>query len=399
MKYDFETVINRKNTGACKWEHMINDNPNVDDNIIPLSIADMELTNAPEIQEGLKKYIDSSVLGYNNPSQAYLDAVCGWMKKRHGWEIKKDWISQVPGVVPALFFAVKAYTNPGDGVIVMTPVYYPFYGAILQNGREVVENKLVDDGENYTIDFADLEEKVKDPKNKLILLCSPHNPVGRVWTAEELEKIGRICIDNDVVIVSDEIHFDLIMPGYKHHVFASLSEEFAQHSVICTAPSKTFNLAGLQTSNIIIPNPELQKQFVHEVETCGMELVNILGYEACRIAYDECEDWLEQLIQLIVTNKEYIENFVAENFVDIKCRKLEGTYLQWIDFRALHMDDKEFSKLLKEDAQLFLDDGYLFGAESSGFERINLACPTWVIKDAMNRLDGLMKKHFPKNVK
>lgn len=399
MKYDFETVINRTGTGACKWEHMAADYPQVDADIVPLSIADMELVNAPEIQEGLKKYIDRSVLGYNNPSADYLDAVCGWMKRRHGWEIKKEWISQTPGVVPAMFFAVKAYTQPGDGVIIMTPIYYPFYGAIKANGREVVATELLDDGENYTIDFEDFEQKAKNPANKLLLLCSPHNPVGRVWTAEELERVGRICIDNDVVIVSDEIHFDLVMPGYKHHVFANLSEEFAQHSVICTAPSKTFNLAGMQTSNIIIPNKELQKQFVAQVDSCGMELANILGYEACRIAYTECDQWLAELIQLIMKNKEYVETFVNEHFPVVKCRKMEGTYLQWLDFRGFGMDAKEMEQMMKTEAQLFLDDGYLFGEGGTGFQRINLACPAWVIEKAMERLCGTLKKHFPELVK
>lgn len=399
MGYDFETVINRTGTGACKWEHMAADFPEVEDGIIPLSIADMELVNAPEIQQGLKDYIDRSVLGYNNPSAAYLEAVCGWMERRHGWKVEKEWITQTPGVVPAMFFAVKAFTEPGDGVIVMTPVYYPFYGAVKANGRTVVETALIDDGENYTIDFEDLEAKAKDPKNKMILFCSPHNPVGRVWTPEELERVGRICIDNDVVIISDEIHFDLIMPGYKHHVFASLSEEFAQHSVICTAPSKTFNLAGMQTSNIIIPNKELQKKFVAQVDSCGMELANILGYEACRIAYTQCDQWLEELIQLIVRNKEYIENFAAEHFPVVKCRKMEGTYLQWLDFRGFGMDPQELGRILKTEAQLFLDDGYMFGDGGNGFERINLACPTWVIEKAMIRLLDTMKKHFPDQVK
>lgn len=399
MGYDFETVINRTGTGACKWEHMAADFPEVEDGIIPLSIADMELVNAPEIQQGLKDYIDRSVLGYNNPSAAYLEAVCGWMERRHGWKVEKEWITQTPGVVPAMFFAVKAFTEPGDGVIVMTPVYYPFYGAVKANGRTVVETALIDDGENYTIDFEDLEAKAKDPKNKMILFCSPHNPVGRVWTPEELERVGRICIDNDVVIISDEIHFDLIMPGYQHHVFASLSEEFAQHSVICTAPSKTFNLAGMQTSNIIIPNKELQKKFVAQVDSCGMELANILGYEACRIAYTQCDQWLEELIQLIVRNKEYIENFAAEHFPVVKCRKMEGTYLQWLDFSGFGMDPQELGRILKTEAQLFLDDGYMFGDGGNGFERINLACPTWVIEKAMIRLLDTMKKHFPEQVK
>ena len=377
---------------------MFADNPNVAKGIIPLSVADMELKNAPEIQEGLKRYIDNSVLGYSNPTDAYLDAVIGFMKRHHDWDVKKEWIYQTPGVVSALFFAVKAYTDPGDGVIIMTPVYYPFYGAVTANGRVVVENPLIEDGDSYRIDFEDLERKAKDPKNKLILLCSPHNPVGRVWTREELEHIGRICIDNDVLIVSDEIHFDLIMPGYHHTVFSTISEEFNQHCAVCTAPSKTFNLAGMQTSNIMIANEEIRKKFIDQVESCGMYIANILGYEACRIAYTDCDAWLKELLEVIVRNKEYIEQFVARHLPQVKVKRLEGTYLLWLDFRAYGLSAKELEHFMKMDAQLFFDDGYMFGQSSEGFKRINMACPTWVIEQAMDRLLAAMKEKFPETV-
>ena len=377
---------------------MFADNPNVAKGIIPLSVADMELKNAPEIQEGLKRYIDNSVLGCSNPTDAYLDAVIDFMKRHHDWDVKKEWIYQTPGVVSALFFAVKAYTDPGDGVIIMTPVYYPFYGAVTANGRVVVENPLIEDGDSYRIDFEDLKRKAKDPKNKLILLCSPHNPVGRVWTREELERIGRICIDNDVLIVSDEIHFDLIMPGYHHTVFSTISEEFNQHCVVCTAPSKTFNLAGMQTSNIMIANEEIRKKFIDQVESCGMYIANILGYEACRIAYTDCDAWLKELLEVIVRNKEYIEQFVARHLPQVKVKRLEGTYLLWLDFRAYGLSAKELEHFMKMDAQLFFDDGYMFGQSSEGFERINMACPTWVIEQAMDRLLAAMKEKFPKTV-
>ena len=377
---------------------MFADNPNVAKGIIPLSVADMELKNAPEIQEGLKRYIDNSVLGYSNPTDACLDAVIGFMKRHHDWDVKKEWIYQTPGVVSALFFAVKAYTDPGDGVIIMTPVYYPFYGAVTANGRVVVENPLIEDGDSYRIDFEDLERKAKDPKNKLILLCSPHNPVGRVWTREELERIGRICIDNDVLIISDEIHFDLIMPGYHHTVFSTISEEFNQHCVVCTAPSKTFNLAGMQTSNIMIANEEIRKKFIDQVERCGMYIANILGYEACRIAYTDCDAWLKEPLEVIVRNKEYIKQFVARHLPQVKVKRLEGTYLLWLDFRAYDLSAKELEHFMKMDAQLFFDDGYMFGQSSEGFKRINMACPTWVIEQAMDRLLAAMKEKFPETV-
>src|SRR5665647_81554 len=254
MKYDFETIIDRRSTGSGKWDQMIRCNPDVSRGVVPFSVADMELKNPPEITEGLKKYIDSTILGYTQPTDSYLNAVCDWMKRRHGWVVKRDWIIGSPGVVNALFLAVKAFTNQGDGIIIQTPVYYPFYAAIERNQRALVKNPLIYTGSNYFIDYDDLERKAHDPKNKVLLFCSPHNPVGRVWTPEELTRVGEICLRNNVLIISDEIHFDLIMPGHKHTVFANVSEDLANNTIVCTSPSKTFNLAGMQTSNIIIPN-------------------------------------------------------------------------------------------------------------------------------------------------
>ncbi|MGV8981063.1 MalY/PatB family protein [Clostridium sp.] len=386
MKYDFQTVINRTNTGSAKWEQMKEWNSNLSENIVPFSVADMELKNAPEIVEGLKKYIESTTLGYTMPTESYLNAVCGWMKKRHNWEINREWIVGSAGVVSAFFSTIKAFSNPGDGIIIMTPVYYPFYYSIEKNDRKLVKNPLINDGSTYVIDYEDLEKKTQNPNNKILLFCSPHNPTGRVWSRAELEKIGDICLRNNVLIISDEIHFDLIMPGYKHTIFASISEELANNMVVCTAPSKTFNLAGMQASNIIIPNKKLRDGYLKEVGSNGFFSLSILGYKACEIAYTECEAWLDELIKLIYHNHLELKKYIEENIPVIKVYDLEGTYLQWMDFNGLGLNKDELEKLMHEEAMLFFDEGYLFGEEGNGYERMNIACPTKVMMDGLVRL-------------
>lgn len=387
MKYDFETLVSRKNIGSSKWNLMSRINEKVTDDIVPFSVADMEFKNPPEIIDGLKKYLDLSILGYTQATDEYYKAVCSWMEKRHDWKIKKEWIVEFSGVVPALYTIVRALTKEEDGVLIMTPVYYPFYKAIEDNKRKVIKSQLILCEDHYEIDFEDLEEKAKLESTKLMILCNPHNPVGRVWSEEELIKIGKICIDNNVLIVSDEIHFDLIMPGFKHTVFASISEEFANNSVICTAPSKTFNLAGLQTSNIIVPNKRIKDKIASEKRIAtGNSGLNIFGYKACEIAYNECETWLDELIQVLDRNKKIVENFVKTYLPEIKVVNLEGTYLQWLDFRNLEKDHRSLEKFMTTEAMLFLDEGYVFGDEGRGFERINLACPSNVLEAALERL-------------
>lgn len=386
MKYDFTTVHSRKGVGADKWNNMYAANPDVPEGIVPFSVADMEFANPPQIAEGVYEYMKNTILGYTHATDSYYDAVIDWMKRRHNWDIKKEWIVEYPGIVPALFQLVRLFTKPGEGVILFTPVYYPFYTAVQKGNRDLVESRLVPNGDKYEIDFEDFEKKAKDPKNTMLILCSPHNPVGRVWTKEELERIGRICIDNNVLIVSDEIHNDLVMPGYHHTVFATISEEFAQHSIICTAPSKTFNVAGMMTSNIIIPNPELREKAFTYREDQAVYFCNIAGYEACKIAYNECEEWLEELLEVLDTNRKLIRDFMAEKFPQIKVFDLEGTYLQWLDCRGLGMDYKELEAFMQKEAYVFTDEGYVFGEPGEGFERINFACPTKVLEDALDRM-------------
>jgi aminotransferase/cystathionine beta-lyase len=308
------------------------------------------------------------------------------MKRRHDWVVKKDWIIGSPGVVNAFFQAVKAFTEQGDGIIIQPPVYYPFHIAVESNKRTLVKNPLIFTGSTYLIDYDDLERKAKNPKNKVLLFCSPHNPVGRVWTPEELARVGEICLRNNVLIISDEIHFDLIMPGHKHTVFANVSEELSNNTIVCTAPSKTFNLAGMQTSNIIIPNEKIRKVYLQEMASNGFYSLNILGYKACEIAYTECEEWLEQLLELIYHNHLELKKFIQKNMPVIKAIELEGTYLQWMDFRGLGLNKDELEKLMHFEAEVFFDEGYLFGEEGAGFERMNLACPTGIMMDGLKRM-------------
>jgi putative C-S lyase len=391
MKYDFTARVDRKGTGSAKWDEMYMKNPRVSSGVVPFSVADMELLNPPEIIAGLKDFLDHAVLGYTLPTDAYKKAVAGFMKRRHNWEILEDWIVQSPGVIPAFFVAVNAFTDPGDGVIIMPPVYYPFSMAANINGRTLVNNPLIEQGGTYKIDFDDLEAKAKDPKNKLLIFCSPHNPVGRVWTKEELRRVADICNRNKVLVISDEIHFDLLLPGTAHTIYSTLSEETAQNCIVCTAPSKTFNLAGMQVSNIIIPNKELREKFANQLMRNGLVMLGILGQKACEIAYTQCDKWLDELIQLIAANHRLIVDFMAKNLPMIKVFPLEGTYLQWMDFRPLGLDYKALEEFMINDAEWFLDEGAVFGAEGRGFERINIACPTAVLEEALERLLKALK--------
>lgn len=390
--YDFITMPNRANTGSEKWNNMKKLNPHVPDDIVPLSIADMELSIAPEIIKGLQEYIAHTVPGYTGPTQNYLNAVCTWMTEHHHFHIEPEWIVPSPGVVPAIFNAVRAFSNEGDGVIVMSPVYYCFYRAIKKNNRKVVPSSILLKNGIYRMDYADLEKKASDAKNKILLLCSPHNPGGRVWTKEELQKLAAICQKHNVLVVADEIHSDIIMPGHTHTVFATLSDVIADNCLVCTAPSKTFNLAGLQVSNIIIKNGNLRQKFIEAGLATGYGNLNIFAYKACEIAYKKCSDWLTQFIALVNANKKLCVDFISTYIPQIKIIDMEGTYLQWWDCRNLGMSRKEREEFMTKKALLFMDEGYLFGPEGEGFERINLACPTMVLEKTLQRLQNALEQ-------
>ncbi|WP_196590940.1 MalY/PatB family protein [Pectinatus frisingensis] len=390
--YNFSVNPDRADSGSVKWSAMKKMNPQVPSKIVPLSIADMELMTPPEIISGLQAFLSHTVLGYTIPTKGYLHAISNWMQQRHNWTIDHSWIVPSPGVVPALFNAVRAFTEEGDGVIIMPPVYHPFSRAITKNNRRIIENSLLKKGTDYYIDFDDLEKKAHNPKNKLLILCSPHNPVGRVWTKKELQKIADICLSNNVNVVSDEIHSDIVLPGYRHTVLASLNDTIAENCIICTAPSKTFNLAGLQVSNIIIKNDLLRRQFISTAVKAGYGALNIIGYKACEIAYTECSTWLDEFILLIAKNKTLCEDFIRENIPQIKITNMEGTYLQWWDCRALGMTKNELETFMTQQALIFGDEGYIFGHSGDGFERINLACPTSILESTLNRLKTALNK-------
>ncbi|CAM3308210.1 MalY/PatB family protein [Filibacter tadaridae] len=392
MTYDFTTRINRKNTGALKWEQMYGWNPNVAKDIIPLSVADMEFKNPPEVIEGLKDFLDGTVLGYTGPSESFLDAVVSWQKKRHNWDIEKEWIVNTQGIVPAFYTAIRALSEKGDGIIIFRPTYYPFGAAIEDNERTEVNVPLLQDHGDYTIDFEGFEKAAADSKNKILLFCSPHNPVGRVWKKEELEQLAEIAVKHDVYVISDEIWYDFVMPGYTHTVLATVNEKLNDQLITCTAPSKSFNLAGMMMSNIIISNEEIRERFRHELETVRGDMVGILGYKACELAYEKSENWLDELLKLIDTNQRVVHNYFKENFPQIKASLVEGTYLQWLDFNALGMTNEELEEFMHMDAQFFTDEGYIFGEEGNGFERINLALPTDALEEALHRLGTALKK-------
>lgn len=378
MKYDFTSIPDRRNCGSNKWNGAKNASPE----FVPLSVADMEFYPAPQIVESIKKTAETQVLGYTSPTDEYFDAVISWMKRRHDFDVKKKWIINTPGVVDALAILIQASTKPGDGVIILTPVYYPFDMAVLAKSRKIVYSELIENNGRYEIDYEDLEKKCKNAS--ALLFCNPHNPVGRVWSEAELKKVAEICCRNNVFIIDDEIHHDLIMPGYEHTVMAKVGDFVLDNIAVCTAPSKTFNLAGLQCSNIIIPDSKMRAKAT-ACSLFNMQMgLNIFAYPACIAAYNECEDWLEELLDVVHENAVLVENFMAENFPEIRVYPLEGTYLQWLDMRKLGMTHVELRRML-EKAGLYLDNGEMFGPLGRGFQRINLACAKITIEKALER--------------
>lgn len=394
MKYDFETKVDRKGQGSLKWEDMYSKKPDVSPEVVPFSVADMEFLHPPQLIDGLCKHIKETILGYTGPTDEFKDSVVNWMKNRHNFDIEKEWIVNTAGVVPAFFNAIKEFTEEGDGVIITSPVYYPFYNAIKLQNRNIVDCPLVNNDGYYTMDFDLFEEIAKKEENKVFLFCSPHNPVGRVWKREELERLAEIIIENDILLLSDEIHADLIMPGYEHIVSQTISEELAERTITLTAPSKSFNVAGMGLSNIIIKNEDLRKRFIEGLNSIAGMPFTAVGYKACEIVYNECEDWLDECISVVDTNQKLVKKFFEENYPKITAPLVEGTYLQWIDFRALGLTPEELEDMMINEAELFLNEGYIFGENGEGFERINLAAPTHIIQEALDRLDKVLQEKY-----
>ncbi|WP_321972028.1 MalY/PatB family protein [Paratractidigestivibacter sp.] len=399
MQYDFTARVNRRGVGAFKWDEMLSENPSVPEGVVPLSVADMELENPPEVRRALHDLIDAGPLGYTGATDRFTSACIDWQVRRHGWRPEADWIVTTPGVVPAVFCAVSQLTEPGDAVIIQPPVYYPFKRAVESAGRGLIENPLKEVGGRYEMDFDDLAEKAARPEAKMLILCSPHNPVGRVWEISELRRLIEICVANGVTIVSDEIHNDLIMPGNAHTTIASvMSPEEMKSLVVCTAPSKTFNLAGIQASVIYVPDAEFRARFKAGFEKLSLGGLNAFAYTATTAAYEQCEGWLSQLIDLVWTNFSRLVDWVAQSHPELDVAELQGTYLAWVDFRSWDLRDEELKAFMREEALLWLDEGDLFGEEGSGFERFNLACPTDVLEAALARLDeAAPRRGFGKN--
>ena len=391
MVYDFDKVIERKNTSCVKYDAA--SKMGMPEDILPLWVADMDFQAPQGVIDRLKDAVEHGIFGYSEEPDGYFEALHSWYSRRFGWEINREWLIRTPGVVFAVSAAVRAFTNVGDAVLIQQPVYYPFKRAIENNGRKAVNCGLVLKDGRYQIDFDAFEKCAAREEVKLFVLCSPHNPLGRVWEEWELRKLGEICLKHQVKIVSDEIHSDFVYPGYRHHVLASLSDEFAAITMTCTAPSKTFNLAGLQTSNIFISNEEMRSAYQHvlEVQDCGE--LNRMGLLACQAAYETGEEWLEQLLVYLKGNLDYIRNFLAEKLPQIKVIEPEGTYLLWMDFRELNLNETELEELIVKKARLWLDGGTMFGESGAGFQRVNIACPRSIIAEAMERLYQAIKEH------
>jgi cystathionine beta-lyase len=402
MKYDFDREINRKGTNSVKWEFIKQgdvlryreeaDDPSADTRLLPMWVADMDFPCPEPVVEALVTRAQHKIFGYTSPTDSYFSAVVNWMKKRHKWEIEPEWICTTPGVVPALNMLVKTYISPGDKVLIQTPVYYPFNKAVENSDGVLVTNPLVYENGCYNMDFADLEQKTKDPQVKMAILCSPHNPVGRVWTKDELLRFGEICIRNNVLVVSDEIHGDLILKGYVFTPFASIREDFAQNSITCTAPSKTFNLAGLKTSNIIIANKQVRSRFKHILDRTGLRGLGAFGVVALEAAYNQGEEWLAQVLDYILGNLQYLEEYIAKYLPQITVVPLEGTYLVWLDCRRLGLGKLELEQVMLEGAKVYLDEGYIFGVEGEGFERINIACTRSDLMEALERIRKVIEQ-------
>lgn len=389
-KINFNIVVNRKNTNCLKYDFAVRRGR--PENVLPLWVADMDFKVAPEITQAIEKRVAHGIFGYSEVKEEYFEAVAAWMEQKHGWHVKEDWLVKTPGVVFALAMAVQAFTEPGDAVIIQQPVYYPFSEVIADNGRRIVDNtlELKEDGK-YHINFEDFEQKVKENHVKLFLLCSPHNPVGRVWTKEELKKIAAICRKYDVIVVSDEIHEDFVFNG-KHQVFADLSEDAKNRTITCTAPSKTFNLAGLQVSNIWIANPKLREKFKKQIAAAGYSQLNTLGLTACEAAYRYGGEWHAELLGYLKSNLNFLREFLQTRLPEVKLIEPEGTYLVWLDFGSLGLTEEQREELFTKKAGIWLDSGVIFGAAGEGFERINIACPRSILKDALERIERAVRQ-------
>jgi cysteine-S-conjugate beta-lyase len=384
----FDKVVDRTGTESLKWVYPRKVLGVAD--AIPLWVADMDFEAPPAVVEAVRRRAEHGIYGYPLVPPSFYAAAIGWLKRRHGWAVEKSWMAMTPGIVSALNYCVRAFTRPGDPVIIQTPVYHPFTYAIENNGRRVVRNPLRFDGRRFAMDLDDLRTKIDAP-GRMLILCSPHNPVGRVWNRDELEALGRIAVERDLLVVADEIHHDLVYRGHRHHVLASLSPELAQQTITCIAPSKTFNTAGLATAAVVAANPDLHKKFEDEEERSGFDLGNVLGIVAFEAAYTHGEDWLEELLPYLEANVDFLGKFLLDRVPGVRLIRPEGTYLALLDCRGLGIASDELNRFFLTKAQVYFSDGVQFGRELEGFVRLNFGCPRALLKAALERIERAVK--------
>lgn len=383
MKYDFDAIIDRRNTNSLKWD--------IAENELPMWVADMDFKTAPEIREAIEKRAAHGIFGYTVIPEEWYAAYIGWWKKRHSFNIDKEWLIFCTGVVPAISSIVRKLTTPAEKVLIQTPVYNIFFNSIVNNGRQVLESPLKYDGEGYSIDFEDLEEKLSDPQTSLMILCNPHNPVGKIWDRDTLERIGKLCIKHNVIVISDEIHCDLTEPGQEYIPFASVSEECRENSITCIAPTKAFNIAGLQTAAVMIPNKVIRHKVWRGLNTDEVAEPNAFAVDAAIAAFTRGEAWLDELREYISFNKKTVEEFIKDEIPEIKITPSQATYLLWLNLSAISQNSRKITEFIRKKTGLYLSEGSKFGGNGKSFIRMNIACPNETLMEGLNRLkQGIM---------
>ena len=388
MKYNFDEIIKRENTASVKYDlkkEIFNT-----ENIIPMWVADMDFKTPDFIVDAIKERANHPIFGYSFRPKSYSESIVNWLKRRHQWEIETDWISFSPGIVPAINMAVLAYTKPGDQIIVQPPVYFPFFSAIKNNDRIQVENPLKLVNNRYEMDFVDLENKLADAK--MLILSNPHNPGGSVWRKDELQRLGELCLKHKVLVLADEIHSDLVFKKFKYIPLASISEKIANNTVTFIAPSKTFNMAGLATSSVIASNNDLKEKYDKMLDTIHVGMGNVFGTVASEAAYNNGDEWLDQLMEYLSSNLDYLDTYLKNNIPQIKMIRPEGTYLVWLDCSGLELKGKDLKDFMIEDAGIGLNDGRMFGTGGDGFMRINVACPKQILETALEQIQEAIQK-------
>ncbi|NDI36160.1 MalY/PatB family protein [Chengkuizengella sediminis] len=383
MRKYFDETIDRNRTFSYKWDERKRFFDS--DEVLPMWVADMDFRSPKPVVDALIKRAEHGVYGYSSSPNSYDEAVVSWLEQRHRWKIEKEWLSYSPGVMPTIGFLISCLTEPGDKVVLQSPVYYPFFDVINRSGRVIVDNALILEDNTYKMDLDKLEYQL-DSSVKMLLLCSPHNPVGRVWTKDELVRLGEICIKHNIIIVADEIHADLVFKQSKHIPLATISEELAQQTITCIAPSKTFNIAGLQASSVIISNADLRLKFRKEISRYSLNMMNTFGRVAAEASYKQGGEWLDQCIDYIYDNNQYVKQYVETNMPLIKVIQSEGTYLVWLDCRKLGMNGQELREFMLKKAKVALSDGFIFGENGDGFTRMNIGCPREMLVEGLERI-------------